>query len=545
MKNKISLTRRQAASAGLGLTAAAFCVPATAKAVPPDTSLPPSQTPAAPVPSDQIQAAISQLGPLAKDLIQKSGIPGMAVAAVYNGRTVYAEGFGIRRAGAPDMVNADTVFQLASVSKSISATILAQQIGLGGLSWNTPVVEHLPWFALNDPWVTAHATLADMFAHRSGLPDHAGDDLEDLGYSRDQILHRLRYLPLNAFRNTYGYTNFGLTAAAVAAAAAAGTDWASLAEAVLYRPLGMDSTSSRFADFIRRPNRATPHVKVGGAYAAKYQRQPDAQTPAGGVSASVRDMARWMAMVLQNGEFNGAQIVDAAALLPAVTAEMITAPSPAMSARPETYGYGFNVGTQPTGRTTLSHSGAFSSGAGTNFLMIPSLNLGVIALTNASPTGAAEALTAAFADLAQYGAVSRDWYAGYHQRIAPLNDPVGTLAGASPPANPAPPANLQAYTGTYQNDYFGPAEIEPYAAGLLLKLGPRGVFPLTHWDGNIFTYIPAGENAPDGSRAALTFARNPASFTIDIYAESRANKFVRLSASRESSLGAKRSNPSF
>ena len=162
-------------------------------------------------------------------------------------------------------------------------------------------------------------------------------------------------------------------------------------------------------------------------------------------------------MVLQNGEFNGAQIVDAAALLPAVTAEMITAPSPAMSARPETYGYGFNVGTQPTGRTTLSHSGAFSSGAGTNFLMIPSLNLGVIALTNASPTGAAEALTAAFADLAQYGAVSRDWYAGYHPAHRPSQRPGRhacrrVAAGQSGAA----PQNLQDFTGTYQNDYFRP-----------------------------------------------------------------------------------------
>jgi hypothetical protein len=53
------------------------------------------------------------------------------------------------------------------------------------------------------------------------------------------------------------------------------------------------------------------------------------------------------------------------------------------------------------------------------------------------------------------------------------------------------------------------------------------VFPLTHWDGDVFTYTPEGENAPDGSGAALTFTRNPASFSIDIYAESRVNKFVR------------------
>jgi CubicO group peptidase (beta-lactamase class C family) len=528
MTDKISLTRRQAAAAGLGLTAAALVAPASAKAAPLDTSLPPSETPAATISPDQINAAIKQLGPLAKNILQKSGIPGMAVAAVYNGQTVYAEGFGKRRIGAPETIDADTVFQLASVSKSISATILAHQIGLGGISWNTAVVDHLPWFDLSDPWVGSHVTLADMFAHRSGLPDHAGDDLEDLGYSRDQILHRLRYLPLHSFRDIYAYTNFGVTAAAQAVAVAAGTDWASLAETVLYQPLGMPSTSSRFADFIRRPNHAVGHVEINGAYVAKYQRQPDAQSPAGGVSSSVRDMARWMAMVLQNGKFNGRQIVDAAALLPAVSAEIVSAPSQDMSARPSLYGYGFNAGSLPTGRTTLGHSGAFAMGAGTCFLLIPSLNLGVIALTNAAPTGAAETLTAAFSDLVQFGAVTRDWYAAYHQLITPMLAPVGELAGKSPPANPAPPANLQSYTGTYQNDYFGPAEIHLQNAALVMKIGPRGrLLPLQHWDGNIFTYTPSGESAPDGSRAALTFTQNPAAFTDDFYAESGVNKFVR------------------
>jgi CubicO group peptidase (beta-lactamase class C family) len=528
MTDKVLITRRRAAAASLGLAAAALCAPAQAQAASPDTSRPPSETPAAPVPVEQIRAAINQLGALAQDMLQKSGVPGLAVAAVYNGQTVYAAGFGKRRAGAPEAVDADTVFQLASISKSISATILARQIGRGGIAWNTPLIQHLPWFALNDPWVTTHVTLADMFAHRSGLPHYAGDDLEDLGYTRDEILLRLRYLPLHSFRDTYAYTNFGITAAAEAVAEAAGTDWASLAETVLYQTLNMTATSSRFADFMRRPNRAAGHVEINGAFTAKYQRQPDAQSPAGGVSSSVRDMGKWLAMVLQGGTVHGQPIVEAASLLPTVTAEIVAAPSPAMSARPELYGYGFNVGCQPSGRTTLGHSGAFTQGTGTAFLAIPSLGLGVITLTNAAPTGAAEALNAAFADLVQFGTITRDWYAGYHHLITPMLAPVGALAGKSPPANPAPPANLQSYAGTYQNEYYGPAEIQLHDSGLVMKIGPqRKEFPLQHWDGDIFTYIPTGENAPDGSRATLTFSNHAAAFTNDLYTGSGMNQFIR------------------
>jgi CubicO group peptidase (beta-lactamase class C family) len=77
----------------------------------------------------------------------------------------------------------------------------------------------------------------------------------------------------------------------------------------------MTATSSRFADFEKRPNRAFGHVKIGDGFQPKYQRLPDPESPAGGVSSSANDLARWMALVLQN--------IPADALLPAVTAEVI------------------------------------------------------------------------------------------------------------------------------------------------------------------------------------------------------------------------------
>ena len=96
----------------------------------------------------------------------------------------------------------------------------------------------------------------------------------------------------------------------------------------------MAATSSRFEDFIKQPNRAVNHVLVDGAYQAKYQRQPSAQSPAGGVSASANDMARWMAMVLQGGVHGGKRIVATDALLPAITAQVVSAPSPAAERAP-------------------------------------------------------------------------------------------------------------------------------------------------------------------------------------------------------------------
>ena len=268
----------------------------------------------------------------------------------------------------------------------------------------------LPWFALSNPVVTQMVNVGDMYSHRSGLPDFAGDMLEDLGYERQYVLERLRQLPLAPFRISYAYTNFGLTAAAEAVAVGAGKSWEDLSDEVLYQPLGMTSTSSRFADYQARPNRAVGHIQIDGRYEPRFVRDPDAEAPAGGVSSSVNDMTHWLAMVLANGSYNGRQITDPKALLPALTPQMVSSPPTESAMRAGFYGYGFNVDSTSAARMEISHSGGFRLGAATNFVIIPSADVAIVALTNATPLGVPEALTAQFADLVQFGQVRQDWY---------------------------------------------------------------------------------------------------------------------------------------
>jgi CubicO group peptidase (beta-lactamase class C family) len=494
--------------------------------------LPPPQVAGVPIPDGQIERAVDQLDTLARAVLNKSGIPGLAVAVVRDGKTVYAKGFGLRKIGEPKPVDADTVFQIASLSKSIGATVVAHQVGAGVVKWDTPLITHLPWFELNDPWITTHVTIGDMYAHRSGLPDHAGDDLEDLGYDRREILQRLRFAPLHAFRDDYAYTNFGLTAAAEAVAVASAKDWATLSEEVLYKPLGMSATSSRYVDYAARDNRAFLHVRTASGFEPKYQRQPDAQSPAGGVSSNVRDLARWMAMVLDGGSYQGREIVAKDALLPAITPQMVSSKAYAADARASFYGYGFGVSVQPSGRVVLSHSGAFSLGAGTNYVMIPSADVGIVILTNASPAGAAEALGMEFADLVQFGSVTRDWFAAYANLLAPINAPFGTRVGKQMPADPAPSLDLAAYAGTYANDYYGDAVIVRQPNGLIMKIGPTQTeFAFTHLDGNVFAFTPHSENASEGSISTATFATDSSGkvtqLTIELFDQAGIGTFKR------------------
>ncbi|OBH06193.1 serine hydrolase [Mycobacterium sp. E2699] len=530
------MTKRAAAAAVvLGLLALTGCRSAPPASGPPPvpSGAPPNEVSGVEIPAGRIDDAVAKVDGLVGDLMKSTGIPGMAVAIVHGGKTLYAKGFGVRDASkgdAPDnKVGADTVFQLASVSKSVGATVVAREVSGNVVSWDTPVVSKLPWFALSDPYVTAHATIADLYSHRSGLPDHAGDKLEDLGYDRRQALERLKYLPLAPFRNSYAYTNFGVTAAAEAVAAAAGKPWEDLCDEALYRPLGMAATSSRFADFAARPDHAVNHVKVGDKWEPRFQRDPDPQSAAGGVSSSVNDMARWLIMLLGNGSYQGRRIASPEALLPATTAQVVSVPATTPRARSGFYGYGFNVSVTSSGRTEYSHSGAFSLGAATNFVVMPSEDLGIIALTDAAPIGVPETLTAEFMDLVQYGQIRENWAEQYKQVMGWMNNPEGSLVGKRPPANPAPARPLSDYAGVYASDYWGPAVVTERDGALQLSLGPKNrTFALTHWDGDTFTFPVTDENAPPGTISKATFSRAPApTLNLEYFDSDKLGTFTR------------------
>src|SRR5690606_37472069 len=106
------------------------------------------------IPEGQIDRAVGELDRLAGELMADSGIPGMAVAVVHHGEVVYSKGFGVRDVTTGEPVGASTVFQLASVSKPLGATVVARRVGAGGVSWDTPIRELTPDFALADPYVS-------------------------------------------------------------------------------------------------------------------------------------------------------------------------------------------------------------------------------------------------------------------------------------------------------------------------------------------------------------------------------------------------------
>ena len=485
----------------------------------------PWSTSAVPVSDNQVTAAVAQLDGLASRMMGQVGLPGMAVAVVYKDELIYAKGFGVRNTETGEPIDEKTVFQVASVSKSVGAAVVANAIGKGKINWTTPITKHLPWYKLDDPWVTENATVGDMYSHRSGLPGGAGDTLEIIGYGRKQVLKRLRHLPLGPFRAQYAYANFGITTGGEAAAEAAGMSWEKMSDKYLYKPLGMNSTSSTYQGFLKNKNRTSLHVPKDGEWLPLYKRDADAQSPAGGVSTNVLDMAKWMRMELAEGMFDGKRVIKRQPLLDANTAVILNRAQPNEAQRPGFYGHGMNVQTDSTGRVNLLHSGAFSQGAGTSFVMVPGLDLGIVALTNGRASGVPEALSATFVDLVETGKEQTDWLSIVVPIFEQLFANHSRLAGRTPPADPKPTGPLKQYAGTYDNDFYGSARILKKGKRLVFELGPDDMrMKLKHWNGRTFSYHLGGEMP--GQKAAITFNKNLTSFTVEDL-EAGVNTFQR------------------
>lgn len=492
---------------------------------------PPSLTP------EQVDVAVAGLDALVLNAMKKTGVPGIAVAVVYRDEIVFAKGFGVREIGKPAPIDTDTVFQLASVSKPIASTVVAGLVGRDILDWHDPVREYDLSFALSDPYVSTHATFADLMSHRSGLHTGAGDLLEDLGYGRAYILAHLKQQPLDSFRSSYHYSNFGYTAGGQAAAVAAGMAWADLAEETLFKPLGMARSSYRHADYMAHANRARLHAigadPDGPAWVAKYERFPDAEAPAGGASASIADIARYLRLQLNEGRFEGRSLIDADALAATHAPQQITGPPRTPTSRAAFYGFGWNVSYDEHGYLELGHSGAFYLGAATNISLLPSEELGIAVFTNAAPIGVAEAIAKSFLDIARNGAQTVDWLGFYGMVFRAMrNAEMNEFDYAEPPTAAEPPGPLDDYEGVYANDYYGPVTIARLGDRLTMTLGPTDrpiARALAPYDGDTFTFETFGENAvgPTGAAFARDASGAVSKVVLDYYDRSGLGTFRR------------------
>ena len=447
----------------------------------------------------------------------QTGLPGAAVAVVYADEVVYERGFGVRELGKPDPITPETVFQIASLSKALSSTLVAAVVGDGTTTWDATIGGIEPGFALADPWVTNQVTIRDMLCHRSGLPAYGGDPLvSSFNYDRDECMRRLRYYaPATPFRTTWAYSNLGFSAGAYAAARATGESWEDLAEPRLFAPLGMTSTSYRFADLERRENRAAPHFRTPeGVWEPGNLTNDDAATPAGGVSSTLRDLTHWLRLQLAGGMFDGQPVVASDPLRETHRPQIVAFSPPDPASGPTTfYGLGWTVSYDDRGRLEVTHAGDFNSYS-TQATLLPGSGLGILVLCNGGASAVRGAIPRAFLEMVTKGEPSQDWVSAietsFAEALASILATSTPFPQGKPPADAAPPLPLDAYTGTYTNTGYGEVSVRDEDGGLVLEYGPAGDrHPLVPWDRDTFSMPLSGDDAAQIAQLGVQFIIGP------------------------------------
>lgn len=440
------------------------------------------------------------------------GVPGMSVVIVEDGRTTFARGFGVRRLGSNEAVDADTIFQLGSVGKAFTTAAIAVLVDRGQLSWDDRVIDHIPYFQMYDPWVTREMTVRDLLVHRSGLGLGAGDLMfvPRSSRSREDTVRALRHIPpATSFRSGYAYDNVLYAVAGQLIEEVSGKSWERFMREDVLIPAGMRTATSDRVERRRTRNRAWPHGRRDGPMMgmgaqemlddsgrAEFDPELGANAaPAGGVAASANDLSHWLAIQLAHGAIPGGGRLFSEAQsremwTPQIHVPFGQGPEPVAASTPQFNSYA--LGWQERdyqGHRLIMHTGAVF-GAQSILILIPERNVGFSIAVNCEDGEAALGLAYELLDhylerpYYDWGAAWRTFVRERDARaVALLQQQTATVA----PSQPSLP--LDRYAGRYADAWYGPMTITRGADGKLVMnftQTPGMSGELTHWQYDTF-----------------------------------------------------------
>src|SRR5215471_14117421 len=402
---------------------------------------------------------VAELDAFITRTLKEYRVPGAAVAVVRDGKVSLVKGYGVRDVTKPGAVNENTIFQLASVTKTLTAAAAATVVDEGKLDWDKPIFNYLPEFVGYDPYMTRWLTERDLLAQRTGWPAFIGDQLDSFGYDRAEILRRLRFFkPRYSLREVAQYSNPGFFVAGEVAARCANQSWNDLVEQRLFKPLEM-SRSGTVIKALQDANATAAHALVNGKIVVVEPTELDVTGAASSGTSTAADMSKLMLMFLNKGTYNGRRILKSETVEEIFKRSMVSkidfTDLPPISNRTGFY-YGLGVGSYDyAGHQIIEKSGALA-GVRTTLVLVPDKNAGIVVLANLNLTAFPEAVRAYF--LNQVLGIDPETD---QKEILARNEQLKKLMAPPPaPKNPGKfNGTLQSLVGVYDNNYYGRCEI--------------------------------------------------------------------------------------
>ena len=316
------------------------------------------------------------------------GVPGVSIGLVQDGKVVFAGGFGVRKLGQPEKVDAETLYIIASNTKAMTTLMLATLVDEKKLTWDTRVIDLLPQFKLGSADTTSKVLVRHLVCACTGLPRQDFEWLLEFeGATPATALATLGTMqPTSEFGAMFQYSNPLAAAGGYVGAHVLypehelGAAYDTAMQERVFGPLGMRSTTFDFAQALRGNYASAHSLDIDGhpalaAMAVNYSIV--AVRPAGGAWSNVNDVLKYVQMELANGVLADGKRYIAADVLRERQQPQVWIGKDAV------YGMGLIVD-RTYGVSVVSHGGSMI-GYKSNMLWLPEHGVGAVILTNSDP----------------------------------------------------------------------------------------------------------------------------------------------------------------
>lgn len=313
--------------------------------------------------------------------MKRNGVTGLSVALVDDQQVVWNDGFGFADAATGIPASADTIYRLGSVSKLFTTMAALQLVEQGKLDLDKPLTTYIPDFSLRSRFTgSAPVTPRSIMTHHSGIPSDHQQGMWTKNPAPIASLPSIIRDDYAAFPpdTVYSYSNLGMSLLGLAVQNASGREFSAQMRQALLEPLGMEHAV--FAAGVATAPQASKAYRDGD----EKLEPPLRDIPAGGLNASVRDMSRFIRMVLAGGTIDGRQIIKEETLR-----EMLRTQNGSVILDGDfPIGLGWMLG--GLGNINIANVGTVAHHGGATFyhraqlVVLPEVKLGVVVLSNSA-----------------------------------------------------------------------------------------------------------------------------------------------------------------
>ena len=396
-------------------------------------------------------------------------VMGVSVAVVKKNEVIFSRGYGYRDHAKKKPVTENTIFPIASCSKTFASALMGMASEEKKIELNKPVHNYLPGFNLYTEDLTQKATIKNLLTHSTGLPGHDWAWTFNTNYPSEVYLQRIKNLaPSYALGTKFQYSNFSFFVLGVLAEKIYNKNWVELVNEKLLHPLGMNNTAGNYTSLKDHENLSLTY-QYRDSFKLEEIKQMDDLLAAGSILSTSGDLARWLQMWINGGMYKDKRILSAEYVNQAITpAIVVTDEINAGSVDEPMTNMGLSWFLSSYRGHYKAHHDGNLAGYSSCITFFPFDSLGIIVLANQNSSMLTRLIPNFIADIIFNLDVhdkNTDWLARRKKFEAILKNPPAINLDT---VKQKPQLSFASYCGEFYNPGYGTVKISPYGNGLLL-----------------------------------------------------------------------------